>query len=142
MIPKGMDDQIEKAVQEIRCRHREIINDWCKAYLAQLYEEGEEIKPGCFTLNEQHLDNVGGSIFGKRYWFEKGTPHYSRWISVEDKQPKDMFKLNEPCPEVLIKDHWGFKIGKQFQCGKWVDDHLYSLEGVTHWMPLPKPPEE
>lgn len=71
-----MDELLEKAVQEIARNHRKIIDDWCKAYLAQLYEEGIDIKPGCFTLNEQNLDNTYGSKVGKRYWFEKGKPKY------------------------------------------------------------------
>lgn len=66
-----MDDLLNKAVQEISSNHRKIIDDWCKAYLAQLYEEGVELKPGCFVFVEQQglvLDN--GKIV-KKYWFEK-----------------------------------------------------------------------
>jgi hypothetical protein len=33
--------------------NREIIEDWCKTYLAKIYEEGIEIKPENFNLCEQ-----------------------------------------------------------------------------------------
>lgn len=69
-----MNKMVEDAIQEISRNHRKIIEDWCKAYLAELYEAGVDIKPGCFTLHEQNLDNVGGSVLGKKYWFTLGIP--------------------------------------------------------------------
>lgn len=135
-----MSDIIRKAVEEISKRHREIIDDWCKAYLSQLYEEGVDIKPGCFTLNEQHMDNVSGSVLGKRYWFEKGTPNYSGWISVKDRLP-------EKHKEVLTfrKDYYGndeiIISYLSWMCGEdpiWADE----VSNYTHWMPLPSPPED
>jgi Protein of unknown function (DUF551) len=74
-----MDDIQEKmneAIRNIAYRHREILDDWCKAYLAQRYEEGEEIKPGNFTLNEQMWDENGK--MGKRYWFTDSVPNYPK----------------------------------------------------------------
>lgn len=71
-----MDDILDKIVQEISQNHNKIIEDWCKAYLAELYEAGVEIKPGCFTLNEQvpiYHDKLG--LMVKRYWFERGVPN-------------------------------------------------------------------
>jgi len=70
------DDLLEKIVQEIAKNHRKIIDDWCKAYMAQLYEEGYDIKPGSFTLNEQEDMELSNGKTGKRYWFERGVPHY------------------------------------------------------------------
>ncbi len=82
-----MDKVLQDAIDEISRNHRQIIEDWCKAYMAELYEAGVQIKPGCFTLNEQHLDNVGGSVLGKKYWFEFGKPDYSQdgWIKISEK---------------------------------------------------------
>ncbi len=118
---------LHEAIQEISKRHREIIEDWCKAYLAELYEAGVDLKPGCFTLNEQMLDNVGASAFGKKYWFEKGTPNYSGWTSMEDKQP--------PSDELILFVRKG-EVG----CG-WFNCH-FDKYNSTHWMPLPAPPKE
>ncbi len=70
------DDRLQKAVQEIAESHRKIIDDWCKAYLAQLYEEGVAISPGSFTLNEQSEMVLENGKLGKRYWFSKGIPDY------------------------------------------------------------------
>lgn len=72
-----MDEILQKAIEEISNSHRKIINDWCKAYLAQLYEEGKDIKPGCFTLCEQvptFHDRLDCMV--KKYWFEPGIPKF------------------------------------------------------------------
>ena len=53
-------------------------------------------------------------------------------------------KVSEELPE---KDEWVFVIGnRMMQIAKmvedgWIDDY-YNYLNVTHWMPLPKPPEE
>lgn len=65
------DELLKKAVEEIAKNHRQIINDWCKAYLAQLYEEGfTDLKPGDFTLYEQESGVFEGK-YTRKYWFEK-----------------------------------------------------------------------
>ena len=64
------DELLKKAVEEIAKNHRQIIDDWCKAYLAQIYEEGHtDLKPGDFTLYEQ--DSGPNEKFTRKYWFEK-----------------------------------------------------------------------
>ncbi len=62
------------------------------------------------------------------------------WISVEEIQPKDKYKYHEPGPDVLVFTEWGITIARQWRCGKYTDQHIYDVEGVTHWMPLPNPP--
>jgi hypothetical protein len=59
----------DKIVKEIMDQRHKIIDDWCKAYLAQLYEEGVDMKPGDFILVEQ--DVTEGPFYCKKYWFEK-----------------------------------------------------------------------
>ncbi len=74
-----MNQSLENAVQDIATNHRKIIDDWCKAYLAQLYEEGVDIKPGCFTLCEQvptFHEEQGCMV--KKYWFELGSPDFNK----------------------------------------------------------------
>jgi hypothetical protein len=65
------DELLEKVVQEIASNHRKIIDDWCKAYLAQLYQEKGSIKPADFILCEQvPTYHKGQDCMVKRYWFE------------------------------------------------------------------------
>lgn len=65
-----MDNSIvDRACREIAFNHHKIIDDWCKAYMAQIYQETGSIKPGDFILNEQNLNWKEGKL-GKRYWFE------------------------------------------------------------------------
>lgn len=74
---KMEDDLLKKVVQEISENHRKIIEDWCKAYLAQMYQEGHDIKPGCFTLclAGPNFDKDTNCIITK-YWFEPGIPNF------------------------------------------------------------------
>lgn len=62
------------------------------------------------------------------------------WIKIEELEPRIKYEHHEPGPDVLVFTMWGMKIAKQWQCGKWTDDHLYDVSGVTHWIPLPNPP--
>lgn len=56
----------------------------------------------------------------------------SEWISVEDQLPED----GEMC--VVLSDRYakGFAIESYF-----VDIPLWPKLGITHWIPLPQPPE-
>lgn len=67
------DKLLEEVVQNISKNHRQIIDDWCKAYMAQLYEENGEIKPGDFALCEQisPIMHQGMNCMVKKYWFER-----------------------------------------------------------------------
>ena len=67
------DKLLQEIVQNIARNHRQIIDDWCKAYLAQIYEETGSIKPGDFTLNQQAWDKDGIAM---RWWFSPGVPYY------------------------------------------------------------------
>lgn len=70
-----LQEKMEKAIQDIAANHHTIIDDWCKAYMAQLYEEGHHLKPGAFTLNEQvPTFNQDQNCMVKRYWFTPGIP--------------------------------------------------------------------
>ena len=69
------DSLLDEAVKQIAENHRKIIDDWCKAYMAQLYEEGHDLKPGSFTLCEQEFGMYDGK-YCKRYWFKKDVPQY------------------------------------------------------------------
>lgn len=67
-------DAIEKAVQNIKMNHDKIIDDWCKAYMAQRYKEGKSIDVGSFTLCQQNLSWAQNEV-GFKYWFEDGKPN-------------------------------------------------------------------
>ncbi len=73
----NFQDEIEKAVNDIRTNHNKIIDDWCKAYMAQRYKEGKSIDVGSFTLCQQNLSWAQNEV-GFKYWFEDGKPDYSK----------------------------------------------------------------
>jgi hypothetical protein len=75
----NLQEEFEKAIQDILSNHRKIIDDWCKAYMAQRFEEGKSIKPGSFTLCEQvETYHKGKDCMVKRYWFENGIPEFDK----------------------------------------------------------------
>lgn len=65
----NFQDAIDKVTQEIQSNHYKIIDDWCKAYMAQRYIEGKSIDVGSFTLCQQNLSWAQNEI-GFKYWFE------------------------------------------------------------------------
>ncbi len=63
-------EHVKSAIQEIIDNHDKIIEDWSKAYIAQLYQEnGKMPKPGDYILHEQ-VPTLKDEKLVKRYWFE------------------------------------------------------------------------
>jgi hypothetical protein len=56
-------------------KHNEIIDDWCKAYMSQIYQEKGSIKPGDFVLYQQQVVDYENPLSiipgfkGYKYWF-------------------------------------------------------------------------
>ena len=65
-----------------------------------------------------------------------------KWIPVTERLPDDRQSV------LVHRDDGGIFIFEYFTTSPtdecWIDDHLnvYSAYSVTHWMPLPEPPEE
>ena len=55
---------------------------------------------------------------------------------MKDKQPVD----HEPVFVYSLAN--GIMTAIYTTSGQWVGDDGYYVDGVTHWMPLPKPPKE
>lgn len=71
----NFEDALQKAVHDITTNHNKIIDDWCKAYMAQRYIEGKSIDVGSFTLCQQNLSWAQNEV-GFKYWFEDGKPEF------------------------------------------------------------------
>ena len=63
-----------------------------------------------------------------------------RWISVEDRLPEPFVSVLGYCPdeEPLPTVHECYVNG----FGQWTSSLVYGMGNVTHWMPIPDPPEE
>lgn len=62
----------------------------------------------------------------------------SEWISVKERLPKDF-------DQALVYDgdeHYPIGICHKDESGIWHSDMAYGMGTITHWMPLPEPPEE
>lgn len=60
------------------------------------------------------------------------------WISVKERLPKDF-------DQALVYDgdkHYPIGICHKGESGIWYSDMAYGMGTITHWMPLPEPPEE
>lgn len=60
----------------------------------------------------------------------------SEWISVKDRMPENHEDY------LLIGHHNDCYIGHMDIHGDWYDDCGIEIEGISHWMPLPEPPEK
>jgi hypothetical protein len=132
-----MDDKIQEAIDNIIQNHHKIIDDWCKAYMAQIYKEKGSIKPGDFILCEQVRSfNKMNNCLVKKYWFEL----HDKWIECTDQLP-------EKGKHVLLHDK------TEGICVGYRSDEYYNhypsgdfatgcpLFYVSHWMPLPESPK-
>jgi len=66
-------------------------------------------------------------------------PTIDGWISVKDDLPKE---FGEPC---IVYNGSSVQYGDYFSNSEWYTPDCYEsdeIRGVTHWMPLPKPPKE
>lgn len=60
------------------------------------------------------------------------------WISVKERLPKDF-------DQALVYDGdkcYPIGICHKGESGIWYSDMAYGMGTITHWMPLPEPPEE
>ena len=60
------------------------------------------------------------------------------WISVKERLPKEF-------DQALVYDgdkHYPIGICHKGESGIWHSDMAYGMGIITHWMPLPEPPEE
>lgn len=63
------------------------------------------------------------------------------WIKITDRKPEELPILLRS-DDVLVYGVDGVSVGCWFRSGEWCDADLYVIKGVTHWMPLPKPPQD
>ena len=106
-IMDEMQNTLEKVCKQISENHHKIIDDWCKAYLAELYEEGHTIKPGNFALCEQEATLNSDGFLGKKYWFRFKTKedfNMTEWTKVKDGLPENML------PVIVIADGGEYRV--------------------------------
>ncbi len=65
----------------------------------------------------------------------------SKWISVEDRMPGEPAKFQEylVCCGKAVTCAWLDQDADQWY---WVTDPERVLDSVTHWMPMPEPPND
>lgn len=70
----------------------------------------------------------------------------SNWISAFEHIPEEDELSKGESVVVLVYTDDGYMgsgfIEKYSFCNHWVSNEREPIEGVTHWMPLPEPPQE
>ena len=80
------------------------------------------------------------------FWFDKSLDR--RWISVKDDLPE--IDIDDPKPVPVLVYEYGYICVGQYGARTKYFDHFAkefcvdgeASTGVTHWMPLPSPPQE
>ncbi len=149
---KSLEQAIEDATRQIRHDHHKILDDFFKAYAAHICNLGKEFSLDDICLIEQEPHYKEGRIT-RRYWFEF-RPKFgvSQWISIQDRKPEIdewvLCYIPKSCTDPKI-----FSV--QYCMHRWKPgdewrempifrgtDRSWTADWATHWMPLPKPPEE
>jgi len=110
--------------------------------LAEQYAEQDEVAIPAINHDAEHLVKVA--------FVEGYKAATSQWVSVKDRLPEG-YDLTEDDfkPYVLVRDcRHGIHVAayehclKEFRTSATCSAYEESLYCVTHWMPLPQPPEE
>lgn len=98
---------------------------------------------GRLKFTDEDGNSFGPAPFPSMVVIYKGQPvKHGQWIRVEDEKPDtgQYVLVNHKdgvmqCAQYLISGYDDREL--------WVLDHYYKEQGeITHWMPLPEPPEE
>lgn len=131
-------DRIAEAIQ--KTRDKMINGEYDNNDLILRSDALKAIRQKCIS---EHLPFKSNTPEGKRVLEALVAVHQVKpykdvccgWISVKDRLP-------EPHTNVLFFGRYGFFIGwYSYLMKKWRTDECSEVQEVTHWMPLPKPPE-
>lgn len=153
--PRAVEDEykftMQNAIKDISNQHRKILDDWCKAYLAKEYEIGNDIHPGCFTIEQREVSTPGQ--FGYEYMISPNDQNLGervKWKSKEEEvPPKDGTKFFAYV-SICIEENRGCVPGKfrndykicWFKDGFWRTDDQKEGFQILKWMKFPIPEEK
>lgn len=91
--------------------------------------------PDADDIWKEDIDALEFALTALRSMSETTKPG---WISVKERLPKDF-------DQALVYDgdkYYPIGICHKGESGIWHSDMAYGMGTITHWMPLPEPPEE
>lgn len=129
---KKYEFTLHKCLDQISNEHRKILDEWCKAFLAKEYEIGNDIHPGCFTIEQRQVNEPNG--FGWDYMLVPNDQNLGvrvKWKNIKEESPKD-FK------DYLVSD------GKNIWVAEWSNKGFvyhpsYPYVDPSFWMEVHVP---
>lgn len=102
----------------------------------------EAMTGACNIQEAQGMNTISGRTL---ITIAREAPTESGWVNVKDKLP------DYSCAVLVFHEFGSMQVldysrkHKAFNCYDWNSEtevKLFALEDVTHWMPLPAPPQE
>lgn len=135
---------VHKVIEDISNQHRKILDDWCKAYLAKEYEIGNDIHPGCFTIEQREVMTPGQ--FGYEYMISPNDQNLGvrvKWVRCENSLPCEDEIVLCYCPGVENFVRGASWMGSDFCLGRHRGGSWKRVDneniGVESWMKFPIP---
>ena len=102
-----------------------------------------ELKPITYEM-EQNAVTISDMSNIMRNWVRRQptVPAYGQWVSVKDRLPEEQKEVLIYLPEYGSVETAAFFEIPSLNLKEWAqNEDAYMFDEVSHWMPLPEPPE-
>lgn len=129
-------DEIKKGLERCMMGDPLACDSYYCSYRGQACEKDELLADALEYI--QQLENHIGEFTEKVSQLEAAQP---KWISAKEPSEEDTDKEHMPIDYLVYAPKYGVNVGNYVQSvNRWV--YRGRPADVTHWMPMPKPPEE
>jgi len=85
----------------------------------------------------------GCMLDGQRFKIAAWNTRQPEWVSVDDRLPEDFMEVLVRTPDYVVEAYYDRRdTDSGWQCWLRKTEVILTYANVTHWMPLPEPPEK